>query len=80
MAKAIYENHIGNDEHHPDPRVAAKYADQNSRIASLKAVRAGIAKLEAVKDRGAHESMQLEDLRCRAEELVEQINDFEKED
>ena len=63
------------DEYHPDPRVAAAAADQNSRIASLKAVRQGIARLEAIKDRGPYMEMQLEDLRCRAEELVQHIND-----
>lgn len=64
------------DEYHPDARVAAAAADQNSRIASLKAVRQGIARLEAYKKRGSYEEMQLEDLRCRAEELVQHINDF----
>jgi len=79
MAKAQYDNHIENDENHPDPRVAARYADQNSRIASLKAVRQAIVRLDAIKDRGAYEEMQLEDLRCRAEELVAHIQDFDND-
>lgn len=74
-----YENTIGNDEFHPDPRVAARYADQNSRIASLKAVRTGIDRLEALKDRGPYEEMQLEDLRCRKDELLAQIKEFDND-
>ena len=74
-----YDNHIENDEHHPNPRVAAKYADHNSRIASLKAVRTEVRRLEATADRSAYESNRLDDMRQRVADLVAHIEEMEDE-
>lgn len=63
------------NEFHPDPRIAAAYIDNQSRIASLKAVRTAIKKLEVLADRGVYESKHLEDLRVRRDELVAQITE-----
>lgn len=73
----MYDNHIENDEFHPNVRVAAWYADQTSRIVSLKAVRSAITKLESLPDRGAYEQKQLEDLRVRKDELIADIKEHD---
>lgn len=69
------------DEHHPNHGVAAKYADQQSRIASLRACRDGLRRLEAREDKLPGEVVQITELKQRITELEQDITDHnEKED
>lgn len=68
MAKAQYDNHIADDEYHPDPRRAAVHADRKAIEASFRYVTAELARAIAAKD-----ATRVEQLTNRREELADKL-------
>lgn len=74
------------DEHHADTRIAARYADQNSRIATVRNLKEEVARVErrltTTTDRQEIKTMMDEraGLFARLAEVTEAINEFEKEE
>jgi tRNA C32,U32 (ribose-2'-O)-methylase TrmJ len=75
-----YDNHVEDDEFHPNPQVAAFYADEGSREFARKTYKSHIARLEAIPDRGAREQNELDTLRKYLADVEQRIKDAAESD
>jgi len=67
------------DEHHHDPRVAARYADQNARIANLRDSKVALARLvQKLATGNLHRSERSTIIRER-DEVARRIREVEKD-
>lgn len=70
-----YDNTIHDDEFHPDPRVAAFYADGNALTFARGIYADAVKRLEGIADRSAKEQNKLDDLRELLRAVEQRIKD-----
>ena len=71
------------DEYHPDPRVAARYADQEARLSARRYLTDRIKKLlnkQEVEPLTSQEAAELQSLCYHLDITNDSIEDFEKEE
>lgn len=68
------------DEFHPDPRVAARYADQNARIAQARYLNELIERLENLPERQPQQDETLGTARGWLADIEAAIDNFKQEE
>jgi len=80
VKKATYDTHVEDDEFHPNPQVAAFYADAGAREFARQTYKSHIARLEKIADRGAKEQNELDTLRKYLADVEQRIKDAAESD